>query len=47
MFTKKLDYNSSTEYLQDVDTKLIKDFRFLADGKKDSSSFENVFDDVL
>jgi hypothetical protein len=47
MFTKKLDYNSSTEYLQDVDTKLIKDFRFLADGKKDSSSFEKkqVFDD--
>jgi hypothetical protein len=41
MFTKKLDYNSSTEYLQDVDTKLIKDFRFL-DGKKDSSSFENT-----
>jgi hypothetical protein len=30
---KKLDYNSSTEYLQDVDTKLIKDFRFL-DGKR-------------
>jgi hypothetical protein len=32
MFTKKLDYNSSTEYLQDVDTKLIR--FFLADGKK-------------
>jgi hypothetical protein len=33
MFTKKLDYNSS-KYLQDVDTKLITDFRFLAMGKK-------------
>jgi hypothetical protein len=44
----KLDYSSSTEYLQGHDTKLITDFRFLVDGKKDSSSFEQykqVFDD--
>jgi hypothetical protein len=41
MFTKKLDYNSSTEYLQDVDTGLITDFDF-SRWKKDSSSFENT-----
>jgi hypothetical protein len=44
----KLDYNSSTEYLQDIDNNIITDLRFLADGKKDSSSFEQykqVFDD--
>jgi hypothetical protein len=44
----KLDYSISTEYLQDVNPKLITDFRFLADGKKDTSSFEKykqVFDD--
>jgi hypothetical protein len=44
----KLDYSSSNEYIQDVDSKLIADFRSLADGKKDTSSFEKykqVFDD--
>jgi hypothetical protein len=44
----ELDYSSSSEYIQNVDPKLITDFRFLADGKKDISSFEKykqVFDD--
>ncbi|HEY4617065.1 MAG TPA: WbqC family protein [Flavobacterium sp.] len=44
----KLDYTKTTEYIQDVDPTLFADFRFLADGKKDSSSFEKykqVFDD--
>lgn len=44
----KLDYTKTTEYIQDADSALFTDFRFLADGKKDSSSFEKykqVFDD--
>jgi hypothetical protein len=44
----KCHYDSSTEYLQNVDHRLITDFRFLADGKKDQSSFvqyKQVFDD--
>ena len=39
---------SSTEYIQKVDSSLILDYRPLADGKKDASSFEKytqVFDD--
>jgi hypothetical protein len=45
---KKLDYSTSTEYLQDISAERIVDFRFLANGKKDTSSFEKykqVFDD--
>lgn len=44
----KLDYTSTTEYLQDSDSSLISDFRYLVDGKKDTSSFERyiqVFED--
>lgn len=44
----KLDYTKTTEYIQDIDPDLFADFRFLADGKKDASSFEQykqVFDD--
>lgn len=44
----KLDYNTTTEYFHEVDTNLISDFRFLANGKKDTSQFESytqVFDD--
>lgn len=43
----KLEYNTTTEYFREVDTNT-KDFRFLVDGKKDNSLFENytqVFDD--
>lgn len=44
----KLDYNTTTEYFHEVNTNLISDFRFLANGKKDTSLFESytqVFDD--
>lgn len=44
----KLDYTSTTEYIRDIDPDHTVDFRFLADGKKDASSFEKyqqVFDD--
>ncbi|EIA10447.1 WbqC family protein [Flavobacterium frigoris] len=44
----KLEYTTSTEYIQDIDPSLTSDFRHLADGKKDTSSFERyiqVFDD--
>lgn len=44
----KLDYTTTSEYFAEVDTATTKDFRFLADGKKDSSLFESytqVFDD--
>jgi len=44
----KLEYETTTEYFHEIDTNTIKDFRFLVDGKKDSSSFETytqVFDD--
>lgn len=44
----KLEYETTTEYFHEIDTNAIKDFRFLVDGKKDSSSFETytqVFDD--
>jgi hypothetical protein len=43
----KLEFTTTTEYFAEVDT-TTKDFRFLADGKKDSSLFESytqVFDD--
>jgi hypothetical protein len=44
----KFEYEPTTEYFQALDTKVILDFRFLADGKKDDSQFEpytQVFDD--
>lgn len=44
----KLDYNTTTEYFQEIDTNTTLDFRFLANGKKDKSVFETypqVFDD--
>lgn len=44
----KLDYNTTTEYFHEVNTNLVSDFRFLANGKKDTSLFETytqVFDD--
>jgi hypothetical protein len=36
----KLEYETTTEYFQEVDTNTVLDFRILADGKKDSSQFE-------
>ena len=44
----KLQFGTTTEYFHEIDKSSIKDFRFLADGKKDTSSFEvypQVFDD--
>lgn len=44
----KLEYNTTTEYFHEIDSNLIKDYRFLANGKKDNSIFEpyqQVFDD--
>jgi hypothetical protein len=44
----KLEFDTTTEYFHEVDTSIIKDFRFLVEGKKDVSSFEKypqVFDD--
>jgi Fic family protein len=44
----KLDYTNTIEYIQDIDSKLTSDFRYLVDGKKDTSSFERyiqVFED--
>ncbi|MCG9793059.1 WbqC family protein [Flavobacterium algicola] len=44
----KLDFTTTTEYFHEVDSTLINDYRFLANGKKDSSTFtpyQQVFDD--
>lgn len=44
----KLDYTTTTEYFHEVDSNSVQDFRFLANGKKDTSAFESyqqVFDD--
>lgn len=44
----KLDYTKTIEYIQDIDSSLTSDFRYLVDGKKDTSSFERyiqVFED--
>lgn len=44
----KLEFDTTTEYFHQADNTNIKDFRYLADGKKDPSSFEKypqVFDD--
>lgn len=36
----KLDYDTTTEYFQEVDSNTVLDYRVLADGKKDTSQFE-------
>lgn len=36
----KLDYETTTEYFQEVDSNAVLDYRILADGKKDTSQFE-------
>ena len=36
----KLEYETTTEYFQEVDTNVVLDYRILADGKKDTSQFE-------
>jgi hypothetical protein len=44
----KFEYETTTEYFQELDSNVILDYRILADGKKDSSQFETytqVFDD--
>jgi hypothetical protein len=44
----KLEYDTTTEYFHEVDSNTVTDFRFLANGKKDTSLFETytqVFDD--
>lgn len=47
-FRIKLEYNTTTEYIPEVNPATFVDFRTLANGKKDTSVFENytqVFDD--
>jgi len=44
----KVDFDTTTEYFHEVNNTLITDFRYLINGKKDNSVFENytqVFDD--
>lgn len=44
----KIEYTKTTEYLHEINSNEITDFRFLANGKKDHSQFESytqVFDD--
>jgi hypothetical protein len=44
----KLEFDTTTEYFHEIDPKIVTDFRYLINGKKDSSVFENytqVFDD--
>jgi hypothetical protein len=44
----KIEYNSTIEYINEIESKEITDFRYLANGKKDQSQFESytqVFDD--
>jgi hypothetical protein len=44
----KIVYNSTTEYIHEIESNEITDFRHLANGKKDQSQFESytqVFDD--
>ena len=44
----KIEYNSTTEYVHEIESNEITDFRYLANGKKDQSQFESytqVFDD--
>ena len=44
----KIEYTTTTEYIHEIESKEITDFRYLANGKKDQSQFESytqVFDD--
>nr|WP_314865893.1 WbqC family protein [uncultured Flavobacterium sp.] len=44
----KIEYSTTTEYFQEINSDELTDFRFLANGKKDLSKFESytqVFDD--
>ena len=44
----KIEYTSTTEYIHEIESNEITDFRYLANGKKDQSQFESytqVFDD--
>jgi hypothetical protein len=44
----KIEYTTTTEYVHDIESNEITDFRYLANGKKDQSQFESytqVFDD--
>jgi hypothetical protein len=44
----KIEYNATTEYIHEIESNEITDFRYLANGKKDQSQFESytqVFDD--
>jgi hypothetical protein len=44
----KIEFDKTTEYFHEIDNSQIKDFRYLVNGKKDSSVFETytqVFDD--
>jgi hypothetical protein len=37
----KIEYKSTTEYLNEINPAEITDFRYLANGKKDQSQFES------
>lgn len=44
----KIDFGTTTEYFHEIDNKVMTDFRYLINGKKDTSVFESytqVFDD--
>jgi hypothetical protein len=44
----KIEYTTTTEYIHEIESNEITDFRYLANGKKDQSQFESytqVFDD--
>ena len=44
----KLDFDTTTEYFHEIENSQVSDFRYLVNGKKDQSVFENytqVFDD--
>jgi hypothetical protein len=44
----KIEFDTTTEYFHEIDPKIVTDFRYLINGKKDASVFENytqVFDD--
>ena len=45
---RKVEFDTTTEYFHQIDSKTVIDFRYLINGKKDNSVFENytqVFDD--
>jgi hypothetical protein len=44
----KIEFSTTTEYFHEIDPEIVTDFRYLINGKKDTSVFENytqVFDD--